>query len=167
MMDGRVNLLIGKAADASELSVKTIRYYEEIGLIPKAKRSNGGAHTGGHRVYSEADVGRLCFIHHARLFGLALADIRELLALADSKGCPSRQPEYRKIFGRHLREIDERIRHLMGLRTAIEGLISPVRQPAGRKCAWGTCGCMQSAEAAPSSRAPSSGKDRKQGGNHV
>lgn len=50
---------IGDAAKASGLTVKTIRYYEAIGLIPKAARHNSGAHTGGNRVYSEADVGRL------------------------------------------------------------------------------------------------------------
>ncbi len=119
---------IGDAAKAAGLTVKTIRYYEEISLIPKAGRTNGGAHTGGNRVYTEADVGRLRFIHHARLFGLALADIRELLALADSKGCPGKQPEYREILGRQLREIDERVRHLLGLRTAIEALMAPARR---------------------------------------
>lgn len=134
---------IGEAAGASGLAVKTIRYYEEIGLIPKAGRTDGGAHTGGHRVYTEAEVGRLRFIRHARLFGLALADVRELLAVADGKGCPSRQPEYRAILQRHLRAIDERINHLLGLRTAIKALMSPARQKSGDKCSWETCGCMQ------------------------
>lgn len=99
---------IGEAAAASGLPVKTIRYYEEIGLIPRAMRTNGSVHAGGHRVYSHADVGRLRFIHHARLFGLSLADIRELVALAEGKGCPSQQPEYRRILKGHLDEIDER-----------------------------------------------------------
>jgi len=45
---------IGDAAKASGLTVKTIRYYEEIGLIPKAGRTTGGVHTRGHRVYNEA-----------------------------------------------------------------------------------------------------------------
>ncbi|MBX9812162.1 MAG: MerR family DNA-binding protein [Burkholderiales bacterium] len=152
-MDRPVTFSIGEAAKASDLSVKTIRYYEEIGLIPKAGRTNGGVHTAGHRLYTEADVGRLKFIHHARLFGLSLADIREMVALAQDRGCPSRQPEYQQILRRHLHEIDQRIRHLMGLRTAIEDLISPVRQPAGRKCTWDTCGCMRPAERAQSSRA--------------
>ena len=165
-MDGPVTFLIGKAAKASDLSVKTIRYYEEIGLIPKAERSNGGVHTGGHRLYTEADVGRLKFIHHARLFGLRLADIRKLLALADSKGCPSKQPEYREMLGRHLREIDERIRHFLGLRTVIEGLMSPARQPAGRKCSWGSCGCMRQAGSTASRLSLSTGP-RKKGEDHV
>ena len=160
--------MIGDAAKASGLTVKTIRYYEEIGLIPKAGRTNGGAHTGGHRLYTKADVGRLRFIHHARLFGLSLADIREMVALAEGKGCPSRQPEYRKIFGRHLREIDERVRHLLGLRTDIEALMVPPRQPKGQECSWSTCGCMQQhAGSPPPSGASSIGGDGKKGGSHV
>jgi len=157
-MDRPVTFSIGESAKASDLSVKTIRYYEEIGLIPKAGRTNGGAHTAGHRHYTEADVGRLKFIRHARLFGLSLADIREMVALAQDRGCPSQQPEYQQILRRHLHEIDQRIRHLMGLRTAIEGFITPVRQPAGRKCTWDTCGCMRPAEQAQSSHASHPGK---------
>jgi len=139
----RVTYSIGEAAKAAQLPVKTIRYYEEIGLIPKAARTNGGIHTRGHRLYSDADIGRLSFIRHARLFGLSLADIRKLLALADSKGCPSKQPEYRETLGRHLRTIDERINHLLGLRTAIKSLMTPTRQTGGGKCSWEKCACMQ------------------------
>lgn len=143
-MDGRVTVLsIGEAADASGLSIKAIRYYEEIGLIPKAARTNRGSHTGGNRLYSEADVGRLRFIHRARLFGLGLSDVRELLAVADGKGCPSREPEYMEIMQRHLHAIDERIQHLLGLRSTIEALVSPTQEAGdGKKCSWNTCACM-------------------------
>lgn len=142
-MNNSATFSIGEAATAAELPVKTIRYYEEIGLIPKAGRTNGGARTGGHRLYTEADTGRLRFIRHARLLGLSLSDIRELLALADGKGCPGRQPEYGAILQRHLRAIDERINHLLGLRSTIKGLMSPARQPRAGKCSWETCACMQ------------------------
>ncbi len=138
----RVTFSIGEAAKAADLPVKTLRYYEQIGMIPKVRRTNGGARTGGHRLYTEADVGRLRFIRHARLFGLPLSDVRELMALADGKGCPSGQPEYRAILQRHLRAIDERINHLLGLRSAISGLASPARQNSGEKCSWETCACM-------------------------
>ncbi len=158
---------IGQAAEASGLPVKTIRYYEEIGLIPQAMRTNGSARGGGHRIYSDADVGRLRFIHHARLFGLSLADIRELLALAEGKGCPSRQPEYRKILRRHLDEIDERVRHLLGLRAAIERLMSPARRANATECSWDTCACIQPMEPVPSSAAKPSARHRMKGGNHV
>ena len=165
-MGGR-NFAIGEAAEASGLPIKTIRYYEEIGLIPRAMRTNGDVLGGGHRIYSDADVGRLRFVHHARLFGLSLADIRELLALAEGKGCPSRQPEYRKILGRHLDEIDERVRHLLGLRAAIEGVMSPARHENAGECSWGTCACMRPTEPASSSAVTPSGRHRMKGGNHV
>ncbi|MGQ0662937.1 MAG: MerR family transcriptional regulator [Pseudomonadota bacterium] len=160
-------LSIGGAAEASGLPVKTIRYYEEIGLIPQATRTNGGGRGGGHRIYGDGDVGRMRFIHHARLFGLSLADIRELLALAEAKGCPSGQPEYRKVLQRHLHEMDEHVRHLLGLRAAIEGLMSPARQGNAAECSWGTCACMRPTEPASSSAATPSGRHRMKGANHV
>ena len=58
--------LIGGAAEASGVTIKAIRYYEEIGLIPKVPRRNNVPHGNGHRVFSVSDVGRLKFIHHAR-----------------------------------------------------------------------------------------------------
>jgi len=165
-MDGRA-FSIGDAAAASGLPVKTIRYYEEIGLIPRAVRSKGGARGNGHRIYNDAYVGRLRFIHHARLLGLSLADIRELLALAEAKGCPSRQPEYRRVLQRHVNEIDERVRHLLGLRAAIEGLMVPAGQPSAAECSWGTCACMRPTESTSSSAAAPSGRHRIKGGDHV
>ena len=137
---------IGDAAAASGLTVKTIHYYEQIGLIPRAQRRNSGAHTGGNRVYGEADVGRLRFIYHARLLGLGLPDIRKLLALADGKGCPGGQPEYEQVLKRHLDDIDDRIRHLLGLRGTIEVLLSPQRRPKVKACSWSTCEFMGAAE---------------------
>ena len=166
-MDQRVSFSIGDVAKASELSIKAIRYYEEIGLIPKARRTNGGLHTGGRRVYTEADVGRLRFIRHARLFGFGLRDIREMLALRDSSGCPSRKPEYRQILKKHLRSIDQRIGHLLGLRTAIAGLVSRPHNATATRCTWETCDCMRQNGGAGRSSAMLVAKNSKHGGTHV
>ena len=156
-MDAR-GYRIGKTAEASGVTVKAIHYYEQIGLIPKARRRNSGAHTGGNRIYSESDVGRLRFIRHARLLGLNLAEIRDLLAVADGKGCPSTQPEYQEILRRHLHEIDERVCHLLGLRGAIEALLMSDRRADGETCSWNTCECMGPAHSMPSSSKDSSVK---------
>lgn len=107
-------LSIGEAAGASGLGAKTIRYYERIGLIPRARRGNRAARTGGNRLYDHADVERLRFIRNARLLGLGLEDIRELLIAAEG-GCPGDQPVYYAKLLSQLAAIDDRIEHLRTL----------------------------------------------------
>lgn len=165
-MDAR-SYKIGDAANSSGLTVKTIRYYEQIGLIPKARRRNSAARTGGNRVYGENDLGRLRFIVHARLLGLSLAEIRQLLAVADGKGCPSTQPEYQEILRRHLDEIDERVDHLLGLRATLESLLSPERKPIEQACSFHTCACMEPVQSPSSPAGRPSVNAGKSGGNHV
>lgn len=138
---------IGDAARAAGLSAKTIRYYEQVGLIPKAPRRPGAAHTRGDRIYSEADVGRLRFIRQARMVDLGLDDIRELLKISEA-GCPSTHPTYAELLRRHVRTIDERINHLLGLRSAVHQLLSRRSAADDECCTWETCGCMR-AEPSP------------------
>ena len=133
---------IGEAARATGLSAKTIRYYEQVGLIPKAPRRAGAARTAGDRIYSEADVGRLRFIRHARMVDLGLDDIRELLRISEA-GCPSTHPAYAAVLRRHVRTIDERINHLLGLRGAVHRLLNRRSAAGDGCCTWETCGCMR------------------------
>lgn len=132
---------IGEAARATGLSAKTIRYYEGVGLIPRAQRRAVAARTGGDRVYSPSDIGRLRFIRHARLFDLGLDDVRELLKIAD-EGCPSTHPAYTEVLRRHVRRIDERINHLLGLRGMVHQLLSRASAAEDGCCTWETCACM-------------------------
>jgi DNA-binding transcriptional MerR regulator len=69
-------LTIGVLAQRSGSSVPTVRYYEEIGLVPKAKRG-----PGGHRLYDESDLKRLTFVRRCRDFALPIEKIRELVSL--------------------------------------------------------------------------------------
>ncbi len=142
---------ISEAAQASGLTAKAIRYYEQIELIPKALRRNSESapHTGGDRVYGDADVARLRFIHHARLVDLTLANIRELVKIADQAGCPSEHPRYGKVLKQHLLDIDERINHLLGLRQSVAKLLHPAQPMVSDSCTWTTCDCMLT-DSAPS-----------------
>jgi DNA-binding transcriptional MerR regulator len=72
-------LSIGALADKTGCNVPTIRYYEQVGLLPPAPRT-----AGGHRHYRDADLRRLQFIKRCRDFGFPIEQVRELLAMADN-----------------------------------------------------------------------------------
>jgi MerR family mercuric resistance operon transcriptional regulator len=73
-----LNLRISEVAARSGSHIETIRYYERIGLLPRARRSSSG-----YRAYSEADVTRLRFMVHCRELGFSLDEIRSLIALGE------------------------------------------------------------------------------------
>lgn len=106
---------IGQAAQASGVSAKMIRHYEEIGLIPKASRTGSG-----YRLYSGNELHLLTFIRQARNLGFSIEQIRELLNLWQNKRRNSRK--VKELALNHLRELDERIRELQAIRAAISHL---------------------------------------------
>lgn len=108
-------LPIGEVCRRMGLSARTVRYYEELGLLPGVRRRSGG-----RRVYSEHEVERLRFIARLKKLGLSLAEIGELNAVYGIAGST------RAMLGRldellagHLRDLDERIAELGGLRDEI------------------------------------------------
>lgn len=74
----RSGITIGQLASRTNTNVPTIRYYEEIGLLPKAQRA-----ANGHRHYATADVTRLGFIKRCRDFGFPIEQLREMVRLFD------------------------------------------------------------------------------------
>lgn len=78
-------LQIGDLSASTGVPAKTIRYYEEIGLLPPARRAENG-----YREYDEEDIERLNFIRRARSLAFALEDIREILAFRDREEPPCR-----------------------------------------------------------------------------
>lgn len=110
------NFSIGRAAAAAGCKVQTIRYYEQIGILPEPSRSQGN-----QRVYEKADVDRLIFVRHARQLGFPLQAIRDLLSLTD---CPDQSCEAADAIARdQLVEVELRIRRLTALKQELERMI--------------------------------------------
>ncbi|ROO31150.1 MerR family DNA-binding protein [Salinisphaera japonica] len=78
-----MSLSIGQAATHTGCPASTIRYYEEIGLVPAATRGDNG-----YRYYDAAAVSRLAFAHRARVLGFSLEAVASLLRLADHPSAP-------------------------------------------------------------------------------
>lgn len=70
---------IGRAAELAGVAIDTIRYYERLGLLPRAPRTSSG-----YRIYAPEAVRRLRFIKRAQAFGFSLAEIKEILNLSSS-----------------------------------------------------------------------------------
>lgn len=109
-------LSIGRLSRETGTKVQTVRYYEQIGLMPEAERS-----AGGQRRYTTADLERLAFIRHARELGFPLAAVRELLDLADNPRRPC--DEVDAIARRQLVRVERRIGRLEALRTELARMI--------------------------------------------
>jgi len=107
---------IGQAAQASGLSAKMIRYYEQTGLIPPARRNESG-----YRNYAPSDVHMLRFIRRGRELGFSMPQISELLSLWRDK---SRQSaEVKRIAAAHMNELREKIDGLEQMANTLQTLI--------------------------------------------
>jgi MerR family copper efflux transcriptional regulator len=102
-------LLIGDVAQRAGLSAATVRYYEEIDLLPAPSRS-----LKGYRSYSERTVEELCFIRKAQALGFSLDEIREILKLSRSGQAPC--AHVLSLAHQHLAAVEERIRQLQQFR---------------------------------------------------
>lgn len=106
---------IGQAAARSTLSTKTIRYYEDIGLvIPKRQTGND------YRDYTEADVEQLSFLQRARAVGFGLDECRELLELFRN---PHRQAvDVKHLVIEKLQQLDEQLKTLHAMRETLAAM---------------------------------------------
>jgi DNA-binding transcriptional MerR regulator len=110
------DMTIGVLAEATRCTVPTIRYYEEIGLLPEAARR-----TGGHRVYGKGDLRRLTFIRRCRDFGFPIEQVRELVALA---GSPERDcTAARDLAAQHLGEVRRKLKELRALERSLKTFV--------------------------------------------
>ncbi len=108
-------LTIGQVADAADVNIQTIRYYERRGLFPQPRRT-----PSGYRQYGEDAVSRLRFIKHSQELGFSLQEIQELLGLRVQHGAACDAVERRT---RHKIEVvEQKIRDLQRLRRTLEQL---------------------------------------------
>ena len=107
---------ISDAARASGLPPKTIRYYEDIGLVRPAREQNG------YRDFSRQDTHKLAFLGRARSLGFSIEDCRTLLSLYEDRGRAS--ADVKALAAEHLDRIDQKISELETLRTTLTDLVT-------------------------------------------
>lgn len=110
-----VAMNIGEVAAAVDLPVKTLRYYEEIGLVVPQRQPNG------YRRYTERDVHVLRFLRRARSLGFSIPDCRALLSLYGDAGRAS--ADVRRLAEARIADIDRKMAKLRGLRATLAALV--------------------------------------------
>ena len=111
---------IGDVAARSGLPPKTIRYYEDIGLVTPQRAANG------YRSFRDSDLHKLTFLGHARSLGFSIEDCRALLALYEDESRAS--ADVKRIAKDHLTRIDRKLAELKAMRDTLAHL---VRECAG------------------------------------
>jgi len=109
-------IAIGKVSEATGVKVPTIRYYEQIGLLPVPPRTEGN-----RRTYDQSDAERLTFIRHSRELGFEIAQIRTLLSLQDQPDQSCQDAD--AIAKARLIEVKEKIASLTALQHELERMV--------------------------------------------
>ena len=118
---------IGQLAEATGTKTKTLRFYEESGLLPPTERL-----ASGYRDYAEEAVGRVGFIHRGQAAGLTLAQIRQILKIREHGQTPCSHVQ--GLLGERLRELDAQISELLALRETISQLHEKASKPEPDSC---------------------------------
>ena len=108
-------LTIGDAAARAELPVKTVRYYDEAGLVRPGRGANG------YRVYGETEVHKLAFLRRARGLGFSIEACRALLSLYEDHGRAS--ADVRRLALDRVAQIDDKLAELQELRQVLVELV--------------------------------------------
>ncbi|KQY90743.1 helix-turn-helix domain-containing protein [Pelomonas sp. Root1444] len=109
-------LSIGLVARRTGATVPTVRYYEDIGLLPPATRTEAG-----QRSYDEATIRRLVFIRRCRDFGFSIEQVRELVGLVDEPDRPC--AEVRDIAAAHLAQVRQKLEELKALEASLSTFV--------------------------------------------
>ena len=117
---------IGNIAQASGLPAKTIRYYEEIGLIKPLRGANG------YRAFRESDLHKLTFLARARSLGFSIEDCRALLSLYEDRGRAS--ADVKHLAQDHIGRVEQKISELQSMHKSLSDLVRRCHGDASPDC---------------------------------
>lgn len=129
------SLTIGQVAKSSGVAAKTIRYYEQIGVLPTPSRA-----ASGYRLYDQLGVERMRFIRRARSLGLPLQELKGLIGTLNGEAQATLRPRLRALVRAQLGAVTNQITELECLRQQLEHILQrmqTVHRPRG-----GVCQCL-------------------------
>jgi DNA-binding transcriptional MerR regulator len=128
---------IGQVAEATGVAAKTIRYYEQIGVLPAPSRT-----VSGYRQYDEPGVQRVRFIRRARTLGLPLRNLKALMATLNGRPRPALRPRLLALVRDQLSAVRHQIAELQLLQGELEQVLQRPLPPAHERRAKG-CRCLE------------------------
>lgn len=137
---------IGELSRKTGIPTQTIRYYEQQGLLQPTERTDAG-----YRLYSDAEVQRLQFIQQAKLFGLTLEEIKQLMDVSAEGIAPC--GHLRRMVGDHIDDINRRIEELVTFRDELSRRYEEMGKAA--QVSGTICGIIESQPVTPSESKPS------------
>jgi DNA-binding transcriptional MerR regulator len=130
-------LTIGQLAHATSVPAKTIRYYEQVDVLPRPRRSDAG-----YRQYTHRDVHRLLFVRRARALGLSLRNIKTLTTALDSGSCGTMRPRLVELVRTQLHTVQQQIAEFQLLQQQLEQLVHRLQTAPLSDHAEG-CRCLE------------------------
>ena len=131
-------LTVGQLAHATGVPAKTIRYYEQVGVLPVPRRSGAG-----YRQYFRHDVHRLLFIRRVRALGLSLATLKTLTAELDNGECLTMRPRLHALVTEQLQTVRQQIAEFQLLERQLAQVLQRLQTAAPAQHADG-CRCLDS-----------------------
>jgi DNA-binding transcriptional MerR regulator len=138
------SLTIGQLAHATGVPAKTIRYYEQVGVLPVPSRS-----VAGYRQYVQRDVHRLLFIRRARALGLSLLSIKALTAELDGGQCLAMRPQLKHLVTEQLRTVRQRLAEFQLLERQLVQVLQRLLTVPSEESHAESCRCLETEAAAP------------------
>lgn len=138
-------LTIGQLAKTTGVAAKTIRYYEEVGVLPPPSRT-----AAGYRQYAEDGVQRLLFVLRARALGLSLERLKGLTAALNGGPRPTLRPRLLELIRAHRITVRRRIGELELLERQLEQVLRRLASPKHRRAPAGRCRCLETGDRASS-----------------